>query len=138
MVDEYFSKDYFEAREKFLNACTENNFEIKSVLHPKAKGPQNRDIFMDCAIKGPKEAKQMLLIISGTHGPEGYCGSCFQYGLLKSGLANEWAKTHKIAFIHEHNAYGFAWDTRFNEDNIDLNRNYLEDWNTPPKNPDYD
>ena len=138
MVDEYFSKNYFEAREKFLNACNENGFEIKSELHPKVKGPQNRDIFMDCAVKGPNEAKQMLLIISGTHGPEGYCGSGFQYGLLKSGIANEWAKTHKIAFIHAHNAYGFAWDTRFNEDNIDLNRNYLEDWNNPPKNPDYD
>lgn len=138
MIDDYFSQNYFEARDKFLSACAENDFKIFSEKHPFAKGPNKRDIYMDCAHCGPINAKNLLLIISGTHGPEGYCGSGFQLGLLRTGIAKEWAKTHKIAFIHAHNAYGFAWDTRFNEDNIDLNRNFLDDWANPPQNPDYD
>lgn len=136
--DALFSQNYYEAREKFLFACKENDFLIKSTEHPSAKGPNEQPIFMDCAVLGPQNAKSTLIIISGTHGPEGYCGSAFQYGLIKSGIAKTWAKDIKIAFIHAHNAYGFAWDTRFNENNIDLNRNYLDDFSSLPQNHAYD
>lgn len=135
--DALFSQNYFEARDKFLFECKENDFSIISTLNPNCFGPNNSKIYMDCAYKGPQNPKSLLVIISGTHGPEGYCGSAFQYGLLKSKIANEWAKEIKIAFIHAHNAYGFAWDTRFNEDNIDLNRNYLENFENLPKNEAY-
>lgn len=135
--DALFSQDYFEAREKFLKACEANGFEVKSQLHPNVTGPNDKPIYMDCAFKGPIEAKNLLVIISGTHGPEGYCGSAVQYGLLENGFAKEWAKNHKIAFIHAHNPFGFAWDSRFNENNIDLNRNYLEDFSNPPQNEAY-
>jgi hypothetical protein len=139
----FFSTDYFQARAAFLNAAGASGARINSVCHPTAKGPQDRPIFMDCAVLGPElnqeSAPHALVIISGTHGPEGYCGSGVQTGLLASGIAGEWAKTIRVILIHAHNAYGFAWDTRFNEDNIDLNRNYLDTFDAPlPSNPNYD
>jgi Protein of unknown function (DUF2817) len=134
----YFSKDYFEARDRFLIAATGANARVTSVEHPSAKGPGGRPIFMDCAALGSPDAAHALVVISGTHGPEGYCGSGVQTGLLLDGQAQSWAKTMRVILIHAHNAYGFAWDTRFNEDNIDLNRNYLENFEaTLPANPGY-
>jgi hypothetical protein len=134
----YFSKDYFEARERFLSAAHKAGARLQSALHPTAKGPDKRDIFMDCATLGDEDAPHGLVIISGTHGPEGYCGSGLQTGLLEAGLAESWAQSMRVVLIHAHNAYGFAWDTRFNEDNIDLNRNYLESFAPPlPENPNY-
>jgi hypothetical protein len=135
----YFADDYFAARHAFIDAAKSCDALIASVANPKAKGPRGRDIFMDCAVLGPSAATSALIIISGTHGPEGYCGSGVQVGLLRSGLAQTWAKTMRVILIHAHNAYGFAWDTRFNEDNIDLNRNYLQSFDGAlPTNADYD
>jgi hypothetical protein len=135
----FFAKDYFEARAMFLDAAKNAGARMSSVQHPTAKGPGGRDIFMDCAVLGDQTAPAALVVISGTHGPEGYCGSGVQVGLLREGLAQVWAKSMRVILIHAHNAYGFAWDTRFNEDNIDLNRNYLERFDGPlPQNPDYD
>ena len=136
-IDNLFSQDYFQAREKFINAARDNLFEINSIKH-NLKGPDGRDIFMDFAHSGQDDAKNIIIIISGTHGPEGYCGSAVQYGLLKYNIAAEWAKTQKILMVHAHNPYGFAWDIRFNEDNIDLNRNYIEDFSNPPDSSLYD
>jgi hypothetical protein len=43
-----------------------------------------------------------------------------------------------MVVIHAHNPYGFAWLRRTNEDNIDLNRNYV-DFSAPlPSNDPYD
>lgn len=135
----YFSATYYEARDRFLAAADGTGAQIDSFTLPHAKGPGGRDIGMDCASLGPDGAEDALVVISGTHGPEGYCGSGVQTGLLKSGQAQEWAQKLKMILIHAHNPYGFAWDTRFNENNIDLNRNYLTHFEPPlPTNPDYD
>ncbi len=135
----FFSKDYFAARDLFLSSAAKVGARVTSVMHPSAKGPGGRDIFMDCAVLGPADASAALVVISGTHGPEGYCGSGVQTGLLRDGQAAQWAKSMRVILIHAHNAYGFAWDSRFNEDNIDLNRNYLESFDAPlPANDDYD
>lgn len=139
MPETFFSIDYFAAREAFLSSAKAASAHVISVRHPSAKGPSGRDIFMDCAVLGDKDARSALVVISGTHGPEGYCGSGVQIGLLRDGQAVEWAKSMRVILIHAHNAYGFAWDTRFNEDNIDLNRNYLASFDDPlPENPQYD
>jgi hypothetical protein len=138
-ANSFFANDYFEARAAFLESAQANGCRVTSALNPKAKGPGGRDIFMDCAVLGPATAKSALIVISGTHGPEGYCGSGVQVGLLRTGQAAKWEKSMRIILIHAHNAYGFAWDTRFNEDNIDLNRNYLPSFDGPlPANPNYD
>lgn len=136
-IETLFLDDYFAMRQHFITLASANGFSLNAVECP-AKGPDDKPVFMDFAFAGNKDAKSLLVIISGTHGPEGYCGSAVQSGLLKSGNAKEWAKDHKILFVHAHNPFGFAWDVRFNEDNVDLNRNYLEDFENLPQNPLYE
>lgn len=61
-------------------------------------------------------------MISGTHGIEGFTGSAIQRWLLDQKLDN--TKT-AILMIHGFNVYGFKNSRRVNENNIDLNRNFI-------------
>jgi hypothetical protein len=60
-----------------------------------------------------------------------------QTGLLREGLARRVPRGVKLIVLHALNPFGFAWDRRVNEDNADINRNFV-DHKKPPANPAYD
>lgn len=137
-MDKYFSDSYFDARELFIRNVNSLSLNLQSHLLPHAKGPQGRDLYLDSVFKSGKRPENLIVLVSGTHGPEGYCGSAFQSYFMESGLFGKCLEKASIGLIHAHNPFGFAWDSRFNEDNIDLNRNYLPDFNNLPQNLEYD
>lgn len=132
-----FSADYFEARAKFLDASRARGLDVASHLHPHAKGPKGEDLFVDVATYGPDDAKFGLLVISGTHGVEGYAGSGCQIGWLKSDRNANWPQGLKLVLVHALNPYGFAWNRRVTEDNVDLNRNFVDHNAAYPENDGY-
>jgi hypothetical protein len=134
-VMNHFSATYAEARDKFLKAATAAGGALESYPHP-LKGPDGGDLSMDIAWFGPRDAKRLLIISSGTHGVEGYCGSGIQVGLLDSGIAGELSDNSALLLVHAHNPHGFAWQRRVTEDNVDLNRNF-RDYNDIPRNEAY-
>jgi hypothetical protein len=133
---ESFSATYDEARAKFLGAATAANGVLERITHPE-RGPDGKDLSTDLAWFGSKDAERVLVLISGTHGVEGYCGSGAQVDWLRRGeLATVPAGT-AVLMIHAINPFGFAWNRRVTEDNVDLNRNWV-DFDAPlPKNADY-
>ena len=70
-----------------------------------------------------------MIQISGTHGVEGFAGSAIQCSLLESIQDSVEQGNNKdlpsIVFVHALNPYGFANLRRYNENNVDLNRNLL-------------
>jgi hypothetical protein len=54
---------------------------------PGASGPDGKPLFLDTTIIGERDAKSAVLLISGTHGVEGYFGSGAQTALLRGGFA---------------------------------------------------
>ncbi|CAD2217966.1 hypothetical protein AGDE_10880 [Angomonas deanei] len=124
--DVYFAQSYHDARDKFLTAAHKAKAEVESHL-VVTRGTV--DYYMDTAfIKGTRP-DHLLVHVSGTHGVEGYTGSGIQYHLLNH--SNETlAQGPSILFLHALNPYGMAQNRRFNENNVDLNRNYLtsEQW----------
>ena len=56
---------------------------------------------------------------------EGFFGSAVQLAALATMGAELAASGVRIVFIHTLNPYGFAWSRHVNEDNIDLNRNFV-------------
>jgi hypothetical protein len=136
-TDRHFPSDYRSGREAFLRACDESGLGVTSRMHPTEKGRDGKPLFLDTAIIGPRDAKAALLLISGTHGVEGYFGSGAQTGLLRKGLARRALKNAKIVLLHALNPFGFSWNRRVNEDNADINRNFV-DHRKPPENPAYD
>jgi hypothetical protein len=137
-VRDYFSGDYREARRKFRDAATRAGAALASHVNPKMKGPSGEDLAADVARLGPREASRVLITISATHGAEGFCGSGAQIGSFEAGLGRELPADTALVAIHAINPYGFAWLRRVTEDNVDLNRNFVDHSAPLPRNPGYD
>ena len=69
-----FSGDYAESRRRFRRAAKARGAELRSYPNPH-RGPLGESLATDCAWLGPRNAKRVLVLISGTHGVEGFCGA---------------------------------------------------------------
>lgn len=131
-----FAATYAEARAKFLAAAAQAGAEVQSYAHP-LKGPDGGDLATDVLRLGGADASRVVVVASGTHGVEGYCGSGVQVGLLRHGIAGELPEDTALLLVHAHNPHGFAHDRRVTEDNVDLNRNFQNFEGPPPTNDAY-
>ncbi len=137
-VRDYFSRDYSEARRKFRDAATRAGAALSAYVNPQAKGPGGEELSTDVARLGPRDAGRILITISATHGAEGFAGSGAQVGSFEAGLGRELPADTALVAIHAINPYGFAWLRRVTEDNVDLNRNFVDHSASLPRNPGYD
>jgi predicted deacylase len=136
-VPECFSESYAEARPKFCSAAAAAGGELRSWLNPCGLGPTGERLFLDTALFGPRDARNMLVMIAGTHGVEGHCGSGAEIAWLRDGGPARLPEDTGALLIHALNPYGFAWTRRVNEDNVDLNRNFVDHDKAYPKNEGY-
>jgi predicted deacylase len=121
----YYSADYFSARQRFLAASTGLGLEHHA-LQIHAPSPNDEPLTIDITIAGAAKPTTALILSSGVHGVEGLFGSAVQLAFLEK-LARNWQPPAGAAviLIHAINPFGFAWQRRFNENNVDLNRNFL-------------
>lgn len=127
-----FSSDYLQARKKFLQAAEQAKFQVEHFTN-HCCDVNDTELTMDVASCGPRDARKCVVVIAGTHGVEGFAGSAIQVGLMTSGMLAKVKADTKIVLVHALNPYGFAFLRRVNEDNIDLNRNFVDhDQNYPP------
>jgi hypothetical protein len=136
-ISECFSESYAEARAKFCGAAATAGGALRSWFNPHAKGPNGELLYLDTARFGPADATNMLVMISSTHGVEGHCGSGAQVAWLRTGGAAKLPKDTGVLLVHAINPYGFAWTRRVNEDNVDLNRNFVDHDKGYPRNDGY-
>jgi hypothetical protein len=134
---DFFASDYSSARAKFLAAAREAGAALSSVRNPEA-GPAGEPLYTDAAWIGSPGAEGVLVTISSTHGAEGFCGSGVQVGTFATGFPRELPANVALLAIHAINPFGFAWLRRVNEDNVDLNRNYVDHDGPYPANPGYE
>ena len=132
-----FSDSFKEAREKFLDAAQARSLDIAGYENSN-KGPGGEYLACDTAWAGPKDAKRVLVMISATHGVEGFCGSGCQIDWIRSGQAATLPEDTAALIVHAINPHGFAWHRRVTEEGCDLNRNFLDFSNPLPENPGHD
>ena len=139
MSVEDFSETYAEARDRFLDASARRGLPVVRHVHPVARGAQGEELSIDVATLGPADAREVLVLVSGTHGGEGFCGSGCQVAFLRDDafVAQVERAGVRVAFLHALNPYGFAHIRRTNEDNVDLNRNFRDFSQPIPPNADY-
>jgi hypothetical protein len=135
-VETPFSATYAEARDKFRAATLAVAARLETIRHP-LRGPDGAFLACDVARLGPTDATRVLVTISGTHGVEGYCGSGAQIAALREGLFAGLPHDVAVVAIHAINPHGFAWTRRVTEDNVDLNRNFVDHAMPYPANPGY-
>jgi hypothetical protein len=70
-MDSPFSRDYAEAREKFRAGATAAGAEIQTFVLDHW-GPDDIDLTTDTTWVGPRDARGVLVTVSGTHGVEGF------------------------------------------------------------------
>lgn len=133
-----FSSSFAEARGKFLDAARAAGARLAHYEHPAQKGPQGESLYLDVAVLGDPQAPNVMLVGSGTHGIEGYSGSAAQTAWMIGGGAARVAKGSAMVFLHAHNPWGFAHRQRVTEENVDLNRNFVDHSRPYPPNPGYD
>jgi hypothetical protein len=123
-----FAADYGEARTKFLAAARERDLAVESHEHATHRGPAGEALAVDVAVLGPADAASALILTSGTHGAEGFCGSGCQVALLRDDAFRAYVDRRGVAtvFVHAINPWGFAHLARTTEDNVDLNRNFRD------------
>lgn len=122
---EFFSPDYFEARQRFAQACESTAARRHSVVL-QAPSPGLQPLTLEVAALGNLSANKTLVVSSGVHGVESPLGCAVQLALLNRQMLGD-LPLHdtSLVMIHTLNPYGAAWLRRFNEENIDLNRNFL-------------
>jgi hypothetical protein len=125
-VADYFSSDYAAARELFQASAQAAGASLDSHELPRHRGARNEVLTIDVARLGAASATSALILISGTHGVEGFGGSGCQVGFFTDRLYEALPANACAVVIHALNPYGFSWLRRVNEDGIDLNRNFVD------------
>jgi hypothetical protein len=132
-----FAATYTEARAKFLAAAEGRRVES----HPEPRrGREGEPLAMDVVRLGPEDARALLLVSSGCHGVEGFCGAGLQVALLHDApfLARAREAGVALLFIHALNPWGFSHCRRVTFEGADLNRNFVDFSRPLPRNAGYD
>ena len=114
-----FSPTYSDARNRFRTLSQNAGGTLHAWEVVPSDGDDEEGLTIDAAVFG--SGPRALVISSGLHGIEGFAGSAIQLQFLEQGLPSDL----RVVLLHALNPYGMAHRRRVNENNVDLNRNFL-------------
>ena len=126
----YFRDSWQECREAFREEAgrMKMRFDSIALFSVPVESKTDNDLTIDfCYIPAVNATEKLVVIISGTHGIEGYTGSAVQQMLMAGFFQPEMMKETGVLLVHGLNAWGFKHQRRFTENNVDLNRNFSSD-----------
>ena len=84
-------------------------------------------------------AENLIVLTTGVHGMEGYIGSVMLDVFFDEIYSTLDTKSTGVLIVANVNPYGMKYMRRYNENNVDLNRNFILDWENFDKtsNKDY-
>ncbi|AMM24227.1 M14 family metallopeptidase [Variovorax sp. PAMC 28711] len=137
-IPDAFSPSYAVARQKFLKAAADAGLQVDANVHP-SKGRDGEELSMDIALDGSPDAMRLLIVTSACHGVEGHCGSGVQVFALHDDEWREKARAAGVAvmYVHALNPHGFSHRRRVTNENVDLNRNFVDYTKPLPVNAAY-
>ena len=87
------------------------------------------DLYIDnLYIPSEKEKTNLIVLTTGVHGMEGYIGSTMLDVFFEEIYPDLDRETTGILVVANVNPYGMKYYRRYNENNVDLNRNFIIDW----------
>lgn len=128
---ESFLNEYDEVRmhlTESVDALRAQGKHVEVYAHPvdEADGLYIDTIY----VPGEKEQKDLIVFTTGVHGIEGYIGSVMLDVFWKEIYPELNSETTGVLVIANVNPYGMKYHRRYNENNVDLNRNFITDWDT--------
>ncbi len=136
-----FSHSYQEARRCALQQVSQMS-DITDLFHYQVEVVPGVDeeLFTDSIYIGASEAPHGLVLLTGTHGIEGFAGSAVLRDILSlyhTGLLKPSADI-AILVVHALNPWGYAMMRRCDENGVDLNRNFVDFSQSLPANAGYE
>jgi len=132
-----FPNCYSASKEAFLEASGGAGASLKSYENPN-RGPADEPLSADVAWIGKSTARKVLVLVAGTHGVEGFCGAGAILDFLGEATYQGLPKDTAVLLIHAINPHGYAWLRRVTEENVDLNRNFVDFDQPLPVNSGYE
>ena len=126
---EVFFDEYDEVREHLL-ATVDNlkNQGIETDLYSHAIDVEE-DLYIDTIyLPSSTEQKNLVVLTTGVHGIEGYIGSVMLDVFWQEMYPDLNKENTGVLVIANVNPYGMKHHRRYNENNVDLNRNFIIDW----------
>lgn len=127
---QYFEDSWEECRDAFRSQAEQlgTRFDSLALFSVPLKSYTDDDLTIDfCYIPAIDTTQKLVVMISGTHGIEGYVGSAVQQMLMAEVFKPEMFERTGLLLVHGLNAWGFKHQRRFTENNVDLNRNFSVD-----------
>jgi hypothetical protein len=125
-----FLFDYHQCKERFLKHQPVIEAKWSNVIVQSFS--LKDETSMDLIYATPKETKQLLLITTGLHGIEGYVGAAMLELFMNEFVSKIDHQSTGLCLIHGINGWGMKNFRKANENNIDLNRNFVWDWTDTP------
>ena len=101
---------------------------------------ESDDLYIDnLYLPAKTETTNLIILTTGVHGMEGYIGSVMLDVFFDEIYPTIDTSKTGILVVANINPYGMKYMRRYNENNVDLNRNFIEDWASFDKtvNKDY-
>lgn len=136
-----FYDEYDDVRAHFMDTVNELKGAGYDVQLSSHAIDEKDGLYIDSLyIPAIDKQTNLIVITTGVHGIEGYIGSVMLDVFWKEIYASEINKANTgVLVVANVNPYGMKYHRRYNENNVDLNRNFILDWNTFDKtvNKDY-
>ena len=87
------------------------------------------DLYIDnIYLPSSAEKTNLIVLTTGVHGMEGYIGSVMLDVFFEDVYPTINTENTGILIVANVNPYGMKYMRRYNENNVDLNRNFIENW----------
>ena len=124
-----FYTSYDEIRAHLLDRVDSLVKSGITVEHTSYAIDESDDLYIDKVyLPSSGERTNLILLTTGVHGMEGYIGSVMLDVFFEEIYPTLDTKNTGILIVANVNPYGMKYMRRYNENNVDLNRNFIEDW----------
>lgn len=126
---EYFFNTYDDVLHNIkqrVNKLLNSGVEVR---HTQFNVDEKDNLYIDnLYLPAKSENKNLIILTTGVHGIEGYIGSVMLDVFFEEIYPNLNTDTTGIMVVANVNPYGMKYMRRYNENNVDLNRNFIIDW----------
>ena len=126
---EVFFDEYDEVRAHFLEKTEELKAAGVSVQSENYAISAEDGLYIDSLyVPAVAEKKNLIVLTTGVHGIEGYIGSVMLDVFWNEVYPTVNSEDTGVLIVANVNPYGMKYHRRYNENNVDLNRNFILNW----------
>ncbi len=122
-----FPRDYDHSRKRFLSYFEEFKKQGINAEHLSFQVPSKlrSDLFVDACYIPNQSGEKLVILTTGVHGLEAPAGSAAIELFVNEYLSRSLKRGFSVLIVHSLNPFGFAYNRRVTENNVDLNRNFF-------------